>query len=128
MAVDEPRIAALRDTLEARLKAGVPGLVVNGDPNFRLSNNLHVSAPGILNDAVLTHLRDDVAISTGAACTSGADAPSHVLRAMGLAPWRQDGALRISLGRFTTADEIERAAEAIIAAIRSVQASLQEHP
>jgi cysteine desulfurase len=122
MANDEPKIAALRDRLQAQLLAAIPGLAINGDLDHRLSNNLHVSAPGAPSDLVVLHLRETVAISTGAACASGADAPSHVLRAMGLPAWRQDGALRISLGRSTTEDEIERAGDAIIAAIRAVQA------
>lgn len=126
MAVDEARIRTLRDELQARLLAKVPGLAINGDVAARLSNNLHVSAPGASNDLVVRYLRDTVAISTGAACSSGADAPSHVLRAMRLPAWRQDGALRISLGRSTTTADIERAAAAIAAAIRLAQAASQE--
>lgn len=126
MTVDEARIRTLRDELQARLLAKVPGLAINGDVAARLSNNLHVSAPGAPNDLVVRYLRDTVAISTGAACSSGADAPSHVLRAMRLPAWRQDGALRISLGRSTTTADIERAAAAIVASIRLAQAASQE--
>lgn len=125
MAEDELRIAALRDRLQDALLAGVSGLVVNGSPTRRLSNNLHVSVPDAPNDAVVAHLAATIALSTGAACVSGADAPSHVLRAMGLSQWRQDGALRISLGRFNTPEEIERAAGAIIAAVRDVQSLVE---
>lgn len=126
MTADEPRIGALRDRLQAYLLAGVPGLAVNGDMAGRLCNNLHVSAPRAPNDLVVLELRDRVAISTGAACASGADAPSHVLRAMGLAPWRLDGALRISLGTSTTQEEIDRAGAAIIEAIRAAQALAED--
>jgi len=124
MAADEPRIGALRDQLEARLRQAIPGLMINGDRGRRLGNNLHISVPDAPNDAVIAHLRDKVAISTGAACMSGTDAPSHVLRAMKLPAWRQDGALRISLGKFNTDEDIERAAQAIIAAVRAVHNAL----
>lgn len=122
MAADNIRISGLRDRLQASLLAGLPGAVVNGPLDRRLAGNLHLSVPDVLNDAVVAHLADSVALSTGAACVSGADAPSHVLRAMGLPAWRQEGALRISLGRFTTMEETDRAAASILAAVRAVRA------
>ena len=128
MAGDATRIAMLRDRLQAQLVAGIDGLVVNGDQAARLPNNLHVSVPDAPNDMVVAHLRDDVSISTGAACASGTDAPSHVLRAMGLPTWRQEGALRIGLGRFTTEEEVDRAGHAIVAAVRSVRTALGATP
>jgi cysteine desulfurase len=128
MATDEPRIRALRDRFETSLCNAIPGLTINGDRGRRLSNNLHISVPEVPNDAVISHLRNKVAISTGAACMSGADAPSHVLRAMNLPVWRQDGALRISLGKFNTDEDIEQAAEAIIAAVRAVHGALGSSP
>jgi cysteine desulfurase len=125
MSLDEPRIAALRDALEAELRACVPDLHVNGDVANRLSHNLHVSAPGVPNDAVVARLRRRVAISTGAACMSGAQTPSHVLRAMGLAPALQEGALRISLGRLTTGEEVSFAAEQIATAIQATRLAME---
>ena len=71
LAVDEKRMAAQRDRLEALLLAGIDGLVVNGDPGHRLSNNLHVAVPGVPNNAVIARLRRRVALSSGAACSSG---------------------------------------------------------
>lgn len=122
MEQDEPRIAALRDRLQDRLLASLPGAVVNGPAAQRLAANLHLSITGAENGAVVARLSPHVALSTGAACASGAEAPSHVLRAMGLPTWRQDGALRISLGRFTTETQIDMAATAIVEAIRDVRA------
>ena len=124
MAEDEPRIAGLRDRLQSRLAAAIPDLEVNGDLSCRLGGNLHISVPGIPNDAVMVRLRNKVAISTGSACVSGAHGPSHVLQAMGLSEELQEGALRIGVGKFNTEDEIDRAAKEIIAAIDSVKASL----
>ena len=125
MGVDEPRIAALRDSLERRLCDAIPGLRVNGDCENRLSHNLHVSVPGVPNDAVVARLRRTVAISTGAACMSGAQAPSHVLEAIGLPPALQEGALRIGLGRSTTDADVEFAAEQIVQAIRATRAAME---
>ena len=122
MANDELRISALRDRLQERLLASLPGAVVNGPPTLRLAANLHLSITGADNDAVVAQLSAQVALSSGAACASGTDAPSHVLRAMGLPTWRQEGALRISLGRFTTEAQIDQAAVAIVEAIRNVRA------
>jgi cysteine desulfurase len=122
MAVDEARIGTLRDRLQARLLKELPGAVVNGPSDRRLAANLHLSIPNVPNDAIVAQLANSVAVSTGAACVSGVDAPSHVLRAMALPAWRQDGALRISLGRFTTMEDIDRAAGSILAAVRAVRA------
>ena len=126
MAVDEPRIAALRDRLQSELTASIPDLAVNGDLSRRLSSNLHISVPGIPSDALMARLRRKVAISTGSACASGAHGPSHVLQAMALSEDLQEGALRIGVGKFNTEDEVGRAAKEIIAAVDAVKASLSE--
>lgn len=121
---DEPRIAALRNRLEALLRTRIPGMTVNGDAEHRLSGNLHVSVPGVPNDAIIARLRSTVAISTGAACTSGTPEPSHVLRAMGLSDERQEGALRIGVGKFTADLDIECAAEHITHAVECTRAAM----
>lgn len=125
MSADESRMAAQRDQLQALLLAGIDGLVINGDCEHRLSNNLHVSVPGVPNDAVVARLRRHVALSTVAACSSGAETPSHVLRAMGLPAALQEGALRIGTGKFTTDEEIERAAEHITKAVAGTRAAVR---
>lgn len=125
--VFEAHLRSVRDRLEAALVAGLPDLVVNGDQARRLPHNLHVSVPGAPNHAVVARLRREVAISTGAACTSGAQEPSHVLRAMALPDELQETALRISPGRSTTFEDADRAAEAIIRAASAVRAELREY-
>lgn len=125
-AEEEVRVCGLRDRLEAALCSRVPGLVVNGDRSRRLTHNLHVSAPGAANDAVVARLRAKVALSTGAACSSGAPGPSHVLRAMGMSDALSDSALRISPGRFNTIEEVDAAAVAIAEAISAVRAAMKE--
>lgn len=119
------RVAALRDQLQAMLIARLPGIVINGPREDRLAHNLHISIPGVANDLVVQRLRGRVAISTGAACMSGAQSASHVLKAMGLPQDVQDGALRIGLGRFTTSDDIARAAAEIAAAVDDVTSALK---
>jgi cysteine desulfurase len=125
MAADEARIGQLRDRLQSVLQADIPGLIVNGDQQNRLAGNLHISIPGVPNDAVVSRLRNAVAISTGAACVSGTQAPSHVLQAMGLSDALQEGALRIGIGKFNTEDEIQWAADQLVASVSLLRDALQ---
>ncbi len=111
MATDEQEISEKRDRLQALLQNQIPDLVINGDPHHRLAGNLHLSIPGIPNSAVIARVRHQLAISTGSACSSGVEAPSHVLSAMHLPGPIIEGALRIGLGKFTTDTEIVRAAQ-----------------
>jgi cysteine desulfurase len=116
---DEARIQLMRDGLEARLVASVPGLVINGVGARRLAGSLHISSPHIPGDAVVSRLWGKLAVSTGAACQSGAQTPSHVLTAMGLDEWVRNGAVRIGIGRFNNEDEIERAGELLVPALNA---------
>lgn len=117
MEIDEKIIAMKRDNLQNLLQSRIPGLIVNGDQNSRLAGNLHISIPGTSNNVVITKLRAKLAISTGAACTSGIETPSHVLTALKLPANEIEGALRISVGKFTTEDEIDFANGLIFNAI-----------
>jgi cysteine desulfurase len=114
MAVEEERLRELRDTLHDRLQRSVPGLALNGHPERRLPNTLNVSFPGVIGQAVLD-LTPEVAASTGSACHSGATEPSSVLVSMGLPLERALGAVRLSLGRWTTEDDVHRAARSLAA-------------
>ncbi|MCP6761827.1 MAG: cysteine desulfurase [Fischerella sp. CENA71] len=120
MKIDESAIALLRDQLQNLLLAKIPNLVVNGDLNNRLSGNLHISLPDIPNSAMIARVSHQLAISSGAACSSGVVAPSHVLQAMNLAENITEGALRIGIGKFTTQEEIEKASSVIISAVNSI--------
>jgi cysteine desulfurase len=117
MKADEARITGMRDRLEARLLARVPGLSVNGDPGRRLAGALHVSVPNVPGDAVAARLWGKVDVSTGAACQSGAPGPSHVLSAMGVTDAAAVGAVRIGIGRFNTDAEIDAAAHLLTEAM-----------
>ena len=116
MEQDEKIIAQKRDRLQKLLLEKIPNLVINGDIQSRLAGNLNISIPDIPNSAIIARIRDKIAISTGSACSSGVPSPSHVLRAMKLSENVIDGALRIGLGKFTTEEEIEQAAEFLIEA------------
>lgn len=118
-ATDEPRIAMLRDRLQAYLENAVPGLQVNGALQSRLAGSLHVSTPHLPGEAVVARLYSRIAISTGAACQSGVPGPSHVLKAIDMPDWARDGAVRIGLGRFNTDEEIDQAGPLIAAALRA---------
>ncbi|PWK65119.1 cysteine desulfurase [Streptomyces sp. CG 926] len=110
------RIEALRDDLHRRLAVALPGRVhLNGPERERLPNTLNISIDGTLGHELLAAV-PEIAASTGSACHSGAHAPSPVLTAMGNGPERALGALRLSLGRWTTQAEIETAAALLVAA------------
>ena len=121
---DEQAIATLRDKLQKLLQDKIPSLIVNGDITSRLAGNLHISIPGIPNSAIIARVRPQLAISTGAACSSGVEAPSHVLRAMNLSDDAIEGSLRIGLGKYTTESEIETAVHLLISAIDQVRQAM----
>ena len=106
MESEAKRVGELRDRLLAGLKA-IDGLTVNGAISPRLPGNLNVSFAGIDGEALLVSL-DDVAVSSGAACTQAE--PSHVLMALGLTSDRALASLRFGIGRSTTAAEVDYAA------------------
>ena len=105
----------MRERLHTRLRAAIPGLLLNGHPDERLPNTLHISFPRVSGRALLSDAADIVAASVGSACHSQHDAVSGVLAAMGLDAARAAGAVRLSVGRMTTEDEVDRAADGLIA-------------
>ena len=113
------RIGSLRDRLFGILSAGIPGLRLNGHSSERLPNTLNVSFPNVSGNHILA-AAPGLAASTGSACHEGVDAPSSVLLAMGLEPATALGAVRLSLGRGTTVDQIEEAAQFLIQSWQSL--------
>ena len=108
LATEGPRLAALRDRLEAGLLDRVPGAVINGARQPRLPNTSNMSFEGVESEALLIALDlEGVAVSTGSACSSGTLEPSHVLRAMGLTPHRAQSSIRFSLGAGNTDAEVD---------------------
>ncbi len=117
---DMERATLLRDRLQELLFNGIQGLILNGHPDRRLPNTINVSVPGIYGNSILEAVPDVIA-STGAACHDRRVKLSHVLHAMGVTPEAGMGALRLSLGRLNDMEQIERAANLIIAAVRTLR-------
>jgi cysteine desulfurase len=109
-------LRTLRDRLHKRLADAIPGLMLNGHPEERLPNTLHVSFPGVAGRALLEAARSVVAASVGSACHSEHDAVSGVLAAMSVSAARASGAVRLSVGMMTSEDDIGQAAAGLIAA------------
>jgi cysteine desulfurase len=102
------RMRALRDALEAGLKAVAPQAVIFGQDADRLPNTTLFAAPGMKAEtAVIAFDLEGIAVSSGAACSSGKVQPSHVLAAMGVSPALTRGAVRVSLGWATTETDVE---------------------
>src|SRR5246127_5609728 len=115
---DAQRISTLRDRLEQGLLSRVPHSQPNGAHAPRTPNSTNILFPGIEGEALVIALDlKGLACSTGAACSSGAVEPSHVLTAIGLRPEEARASLRFSLGRHTTAADVDFALEVVPAAV-----------
>jgi cysteine desulfurase len=112
VAAESARLQRLRQDLWERLRAAVPGLALNGHPTDRLPNTLSVRFPNVLGTAVLA-AAPAVAASTGSACHEGLESAPGVIVAMGVPASEALGTVRLSLGRTTTAEEVEVAAGAL---------------
>ena len=112
------RVQALQDRLYKGLRQALPEIRLNGATEPRLPHNLNLCLPGVDAEDVLAGL-PELALSTGAACASGAQEPSPVLRALGLSDEDIQGSIRIGLGRITTDTDVEFAIERIAARIQS---------
>ncbi len=107
---DVVRVRARRDRLGDGLVAAVAGVVESGERDRRVAGILHLVVPGVESEAAVVLLDGaGVAVSAGAACSSGAVEPSHVLRAMGLGPEKASSGLRFSLGVTTTDEDVDHA-------------------
>ncbi len=118
------RIQELRDSLSEGLQTRIADIQVNGDFENRISGNLNLLIPGVDAQALMANL-SHIAFSNGSACTSDALEPSHVLLAIGVPYEEAYNALRFSLGRFTTNEEIELVVRDLT---RSVESLRSLHP
>ncbi len=116
MGADAERLATLRDRLLAGLRRGLPGLSVNGSWDHRIPGNLNLTFP--VPTLSVLRATPELCASTGSACSSTEVEPSYVLRAMGLSDAAAARTLRLGLGRFTSAAEVDYAADALIAAVQ----------
>ncbi|MEX2185189.1 MAG: aminotransferase class V-fold PLP-dependent enzyme, partial [Pirellulales bacterium] len=117
---EQSRLRRLRDRLAAAILESTPGVSLNGPrldrPDWRLAGNLNLAFAGVDGEALMMSIKD-LAVSSGAACTSANPEPSHVLQALGLSIDEARGSLRFGLGRFNTEGEADFAAAAVGAAV-----------
>lgn len=124
---EAPRVGWLRDRLIDELRRRIPDIHENGDTARRLPNTTNIRFAGADADAVLVNM-DPVAVSTGSACSSGSIEPSEVLQTMGLSREAAFESIRFSLGRFTTADDIDTAVRKTVTAVSYVRDMTYEEP
>lgn len=124
MDAEQNRIGALRQRLWDHLQQQIPGARLNGpplhDPRLRLRGNLNCHFPGVEGSALML-AAPEIAFSTGSACTSHNPEPSHVLRALGLDVDLVRSSVRFGIGRFTTEEEIDWAAEHLAASVHRLR-------
>jgi cysteine desulfurase len=113
---ERPRLAGLRDRLDEAIRGALDGVTLNGPRADRLPGNLSLSFSGVDGERLVGALRD-VAVSSGSACTTASGEPSHVLRVLGVPDALAKATLRFGLGRFTTAEDVDRAARSVVAAV-----------
>jgi cysteine desulfurase len=118
LAEDSERLAALRDRLENRVLESIPDTGINGDRGHRVPNTSNIYFDGIDGEALVIALDlRGFAVSTGAACSSGALTPSHVLTAVGLSAGRARASMRFSLGHGNTAQQVDALVDALEASM-----------
>lgn len=112
------RLTILRDKLIAGVQTALPEARLNGSKTLRLPQNISLSFPNIAADQLLMYLdQRGIAASSGSACTAGSLEPSHVLLAMGRSPREARSALRLSLSRFTTEEEVDCVLKTVVEAV-----------
>ncbi len=120
MEAESARLSALRDGLQAKLLASLERVRVNGSQEHRLPGNLNMTFEGVDSETLMMGVKE-VALSSGSACTSAKIEPSHVLRALGLDEEAAHSSIRIGLGRFNTAEEVDYVAERVADVVRKLR-------
>ncbi len=121
MREDTERIADLARRLFGSVTQRLDGVGLNGDPQRRVPHNLNLRFDGVEGQDLLAELQTKIAVATGSACTSELQEASHVLKALGLSDGDADASIRVSLGRFTTEAEVDRAVDAIVGAVEGLR-------
>lgn len=121
MVAEQARIQQMRDQFWQRLQVALPEIYLNGSLTQRVPNNLNISFAGIEGEALMMTLQQ-IAVSSGSACTSASLAPSYVLTALGRNDQLAHSSLRISLGRQTTQQDLDIAFDDIVTQVRRLRA------
>ncbi|MFN3240046.1 MAG: IscS subfamily cysteine desulfurase [Planctomycetota bacterium] len=120
MATEVDKLIALRDRLQDRILKELPDAVINGDPEHRLPHLTNISFPYVEGESLLMGIKE-VAVSSGSACTSASLEPSYVLKSLGLGDELAHSSIRFSLGRFTTEQEVDFAADRVITEVKRLR-------
>jgi cysteine desulfurase len=120
LAQESVRAAGLRDRLEQRIRSELDHVHLNGNPEHRLPNCLNLSFSYVEGESLLMGI-GDIAVSSGSACTSASLEPSHVLRSMDVGDDLAHSSIRFGIGRFTTEEQVDFAAEQVIEAVRRLR-------
>jgi cysteine desulfurase len=118
LATEIPRMTMMRNHMWSELQKAIPGVKLNGHPTERSPVNLNITLPKVKTEQILPQLQK-LGVSTGSACGTGAMVVSHVLLALGLKPEEVQCSLRLSIGRWTTEEEIQVAVGLLKAAVDS---------
>jgi cysteine desulfurase len=120
MPQESQRLAGLRDRLRVGLESKLDGVSINGSLEHRLPNNVNVSFANVDGAALLMGL-DDVAVSSGSACTSATLEPSYVLKSLGLDEDLAHSSIRFGLGRFNTQEEVDYVADRVVEVVTKLR-------
>ncbi len=120
MAAESARVGRLRDKLKNALEGGLDSTAINGSMVHRLPNNLNISFAHVEGESLLMGI-NDVAVSSGSACTSAAIEPSYVLRALGVSEDLAHSSIRFGLGRFNTEEEVDYVAGRVIETVKRLR-------
>lgn len=116
MEAERARLQDFFDHLLARLQTGNAAITLNGDRAHRWPGNININIGGVDGDRLIAAMRG-VAVSSGSACASGSLEPSYVLQAIGVPPELARASIRIGIGRFTTAEEVDNIADSVLEAV-----------
>jgi cysteine desulfurase len=116
MAADTARLLALRDRLNTKLHQGLDEIYINGSTEHRLPHNLNISFAYVEGESLLMGI-NDVAVSSGSACTSASLEPSYVLKALGAGDDLAHSSIRFGLGRWSTEEEVDYVASKLISVV-----------
>jgi cysteine desulfurase NifS len=126
---DGDSMRRLRDELQSAVRSLVPDAVLNGDPDKRLPNTLNLTLPGLRGESLVVALdQHGISLSSGSACKSGSPEPTHVLIAMGRSPEAAHCAVRFSLSRYTTAEEIDQTKQALARVLEEMETTVRFLP
>jgi cysteine desulfurase len=120
MEADARRIGGLRDKLLKKLTDALDEVYVNGNVEHRLPNNLNISFAYVEGESLLMGI-NDIAVSSGSACTSATLEPSYVLKALGAGDDLAHSSIRFGLGRFNTEEEVDFVGEKVVNVVRKLR-------